>query len=63
MKNINKDFSMNEQIREKELRVIGSDGEPLGVIPTIEAKRLAEDKTSDLNLLSMFSPIFYLTLI
>ena len=52
MKNINKDFSMNEQIREKELRVIGSDGEPLGVIPTIEAKRLAEEKDMDLVMIS-----------
>jgi translation initiation factor IF-3 len=32
VKNINKDFSMNDEIREKELRLIGSDEEPLGVI-------------------------------
>ena len=52
MKNINKDFSMNEQIRDKELRVIASDGEPLGVISTIEAKRLAEEKDMDLVMIS-----------
>ena len=52
MKNINKDFSMNEEIREKELRLIGSDGEPLGVVPTIEAKRLAEEKELDLVMIS-----------
>ena len=52
VKNINKDFSMNEQIREKELRVIGSDGEQLGVISSIEAKRLAEEKEMDLVMIS-----------
>ena len=43
---------MNEQIREKELRVIGSDGEQLGVISSIEAKRLAEEKEMDLVMIS-----------
>ncbi|OOM80194.1 translation initiation factor IF-3 [Clostridium sp. BL-8] len=52
MKNINKDFPINEQIREKELRVIGSDGEQLGVISSIEAKRLAEEKELDLVMIS-----------
>ena len=44
MKNISKDFIMNEEIREKEIRVIGSDGQPLGVIPTDEAKDLQKKK-------------------
>ena len=52
MKNINKDFSMNDEIREKELRVIASDGEPLGVITAIEARRLAEEKDLDLVMIS-----------
>ena len=52
MKNINKDFSMNDQIREKEIRLIGSNGEPLGVVQTIEAKRLAEEKDMDLVMMS-----------
>ncbi|EHI99565.1 Translation initiation factor IF-3 [Clostridium sp. DL-VIII] len=52
VKNINKDFPINEQIRDKELRVIGSDGEQLGVISTIEAKRLAEEKELDLVMIS-----------
>ena len=52
MKNINKDFSMNDEIREKELRVIGSDGEPLGVISSAEARRLAEEKDLDLVMIS-----------
>ena len=52
MKNINKDFSMNDEIREKELRLIGSDGEPLGVISAVEARRLAEEKDMDLVMIS-----------
>jgi len=52
VKNINKDFSMNEEIREKEIRLIGSNGEPLGVVPTIEAKKLAEEKDMDLVMMS-----------
>lgn len=52
MKNISKDFSMNDEIREKELRVIGSDGEQLGVISSAEAKRLAEEKDLDLVMIS-----------
>lgn len=52
MKNINKDFPINEQIREKELRVIGSDGEQLGVISSNEARRLAEEKELDLVMIS-----------
>lgn len=43
---------MNEQIREKELRVIGSDGEQLGVISSNEARRLAEEKELDLVMIS-----------
>jgi translation initiation factor IF-3 len=43
---------MNDEIREKELRVIGSDGEPLGVISAVEARRLAEEKDMDLVMIS-----------
>lgn len=52
VKNINKDFPINEEIREKELRVIGSDGEQLGVISSNEARRLAEEKEMDLVMIS-----------
>jgi translation initiation factor IF-3 len=52
VKNISKDFSINDEIREKELRVIGSDGEQLGVISSAEAKRLAEEKDLDLVMIS-----------
>jgi len=37
----NKDFMMNEEIRDKEVRVINSDGEALGVISTKEALEIA----------------------
>lgn len=39
---------MNEDIRDKEIRLIDADGTMLGVLPTIEALRLAESKNLDL---------------
>lgn len=50
--NINKNFAMNEQIRDKEIRVIGNEGEQLGVIATKEALRIAEEKDLDLVMIS-----------
>lgn len=52
MKIISKDFLINEDIREKEIRVIGDDGAPLGVISSREALRLAEEKELDLVMMS-----------
>ena len=52
MKNISKDYFINEQIREKELRLVGTDGEPLGVVSSAEARRLAEEKDLDLVMIS-----------
>lgn len=43
---------MNEEIREKEIRVIGADGEPLGILPTKEALKMAEEKELDLVAIS-----------
>jgi len=51
-KKISKDYSINEQIREKELRVVDSDGEPLGVISAAEARKIAEEKDLDLVMIS-----------
>lgn len=45
---INKSVRVNEQIRAKELRVIGTDGEQLGVLPLAEARRLADEAGVDL---------------
>lgn len=39
---------INEQIRDKEVRLIGADGEQLGVIPTKDAMKLAQDAELDL---------------
>ncbi len=43
----NKDFIMNENIREKEVRVVGNDGEQLGILTTKEALKIAEEKELD----------------
>jgi len=39
---------INEQIRDKEVRLVGEDGEQLGVMPAKEAMRLAEEAELDL---------------
>ena len=43
-----KETQINEEIRDKEVRVIDSEGNQLGVMPTEEALRLAEEKGTDL---------------
>ncbi|WP_459836428.1 translation initiation factor IF-3 [Clostridium carnis] len=50
--NISKKFVCNENIREKELRVIDSDGSQLGVITTVEAQKIADEKELDLVMIS-----------
>lgn len=39
---------INEQIRDKEVRLIGEDGEQLGILPLKEAMKMAEDAELDL---------------
>ena len=39
---------INEQIRDKEVRLIGEDGEQLGVVSSKEALRMAEEAGLDL---------------
>ena len=39
---------INEQIRDREVRVIGEDGEQLGIMSSREAMRLAEEAGVDL---------------
>lgn len=41
-------YQVNEAIRDKEVRVIGADGEMIGVMPSFQALRLAEDADLDL---------------
>ncbi|MBP3939045.1 MAG: translation initiation factor IF-3 [Clostridia bacterium] len=43
-----KETQINEEIRDKEVRVIDSEGNQLGVMPIEEALRLAEEKGTDL---------------
>lgn len=46
--NISKEFQINEQIRDKEVRVIDVDGNQLGVMSTREAQKLADEREMDL---------------
>ncbi len=47
-----KEHLINEDIREKEVRVIGSDGAQIGVMPTAEALQKAAEEDMDLVLIS-----------
>ena len=42
------DLMINEQIRDKEVRLIGEDGEQIGIVSVKEAMRLAEEAGLDL---------------
>ncbi|ADK16491.1 MULTISPECIES: translation initiation factor IF-3 [Clostridium] len=52
MKIINKSFLINQDIVEKEVRVISDDGSQMGIILSKEALRLAEEKELDLVMIS-----------
>lgn len=52
VKTISKDFLVNEQIREKELRIIGDDGSQLGIMSNKDALKMAEEKELDLVMIS-----------
>lgn len=43
-----KDLHINEDIREKEVRVIDADGSQLGIMPTRQALQIAAEKGLDL---------------
>jgi len=45
---ISRDWRVNHEIRVREVRVVGVDGEQLGVLPTHEALRMAEQAELDL---------------
>ncbi|WP_291650975.1 translation initiation factor IF-3 [Clostridium sp.] len=49
---MSKDFTCNENIRVKEVRVIDSEGNQLGVLQTKEAQRMADEKELDLVMIS-----------
>ena len=42
------DLMINEQIRDREIRLVGEDGAQLGIMPTREAMRMAEEAGLDL---------------
>ena len=46
--NISKNIRINEEIRAKELRVIGASGEQLGIMPLEDALRISQDAGVDL---------------
>lgn len=52
VKIISKDLLLNEEIREKEIRLIDSNGEQLGIVPTRKAMEMAETKQLDLVMIS-----------
>ena len=44
----NRDLLINEDIKEKEVRLVGEKGEQLGILPIVEAMRVAGEKSLDL---------------
>ena len=46
------DTIMNDKIRDRELRVLGDEGEQMGIISRDEALQIADDKGLDLVLVS-----------
>ncbi len=42
------DHQLNEEIRDKEIRLIGADGAQLGIVSALEANRMAEEQGLDL---------------
>ena len=44
----NKELQINEEIRDREVRVIGSDGNQLGIMPTAKALEMAFGQNLDL---------------
>ena len=52
VKVISKDLLMNEEIRDKEVRLIDSNGDQLGIVPIKKAMELAESKQLDLVMIA-----------
>ena len=46
------DYLINEQIRAKEVRALGENGETLGIMPLAEALKIAHDANLDLVLIA-----------
>jgi translation initiation factor IF-3 len=52
VKTISKQHLINEEIREKEIRLVGSDGEQLGIMSSKEALEIADTKQLDLVMIA-----------
>lgn len=52
MNNISKNHPINNEIREKELRVISDSGEQLGIMSSKEAQNIADERELDLVMIS-----------
>lgn len=52
MNKISKNFAINQEIREKEVRLISSTGEQLGVVSGRDAQRMADESELDLVMIS-----------
>ncbi len=48
VQNNNKGQRVNENIRVREVRLIDDEGNQLGIVPTLEALKIAKDKDLDL---------------
>lgn len=49
---INKNFLVNTEIRDKEIRLVNYDGSQMGIVSTKEALKLAEEKDLDLVMIA-----------
>lgn len=52
VKTISKQHLINEEIREKEIRLVGSDGEQLGIMSSAQALEIADSKQLDLVMIA-----------
>lgn len=52
VKTISKELLINEEIKEKEVRLINSDGEQAGIVPIKKALEIAESKQLDLVMIA-----------
>ena len=43
-----KELQINNQIQDKEVRLIGADGEQLGIVPVAKAQQIADEQELDL---------------
>ena len=55
--NNNKGQRVNEQIRVREVRLIDDEGNQKGIVPTLEALKMAKDKDLDLVEVSQYELI------